>query len=73
MYHRRLFVQFLKSIIPDKYQQQLDTILKQTIHTYSRFIKGMVMVYLIVGILNSIGLLALGVKHAILLECFVPS
>lgn len=66
MYHRRLFVQFLKSVIPGNYQQQLDTILQQTIHTYSRFIKGMVMVYLIVGILNSIGLLALGVKHAVL-------
>lgn len=66
MYHRKLFVRFLKTITPGKYQQQLDNILQQTIHTYFNYIKGMIMVYLIVGILNSIGLFALGVKHPIL-------
>jgi predicted PurR-regulated permease PerM len=66
MYHRRVFVQFLKSVTPVKYQHQLDTILQQIIITYFNYIKGMILVYLIVGILNSIGLLALGVKHAIL-------
>ncbi len=66
MYHRKVFVQYLKSITPAKYQHQLDAILQQTIHTYFNYIKGMVLVYLFVGILNSIGLLALGVKHAVL-------
>jgi predicted PurR-regulated permease PerM len=66
LYHRKIFVQYLKLITPVKYQHQLDTILSQTIHTYFNYIKGMILVYIIVGILNSIGLLALGVKHAIL-------
>lgn len=66
LYHRKVFVQFLKYVTPAGYQQQLDNILQQTIHTYANYIKGMIMVYLIVGILNSIGLYALGVKHAIL-------
>ena len=66
MYHRKVFVQYVKLVTPVKYQQQLDAILRQTIHTYFNYIKGMVLVYLIVGILNSIGLIALGVKHAIL-------
>jgi len=66
MYHRKVFVKYLKLITPARHQQQLDTILKQTIHTYFSYIQGMVLVYLIVGILNSIGLFALGVKHAIL-------
>lgn len=66
MYHRQVFVQFLKSVTPVKYQHQLDEILKQTITTYFNYIKGMILVYIIVGILNSIGLLALGVKHAFL-------
>lgn len=66
MYHRKVFVQYLKSITPAKYQHQLDAILQQTIHTYFNYIKGMVLVYLFVGILNSVGLLALGVKHAVL-------
>jgi predicted PurR-regulated permease PerM len=66
MYHRKVFVRYLRLVTPEKYQHQLDTILQQTIHTYFNYIKGMVLVYLIVGILNSIGLFALGVKHAIL-------
>jgi predicted PurR-regulated permease PerM len=66
LYHRNVFVQFLQTVVPLKYKQQLDNILNQTIHTYFNYIKGMVLVYIIVGILNSIGLLALGVRHAIL-------
>lgn len=66
MYHRRILVQYLKSITPGSHQHQLDMILKQTIHTYFNYIKGMVLVYFIVGVLNSIGLFALGVKHPVL-------
>jgi predicted PurR-regulated permease PerM len=66
MYHRKVLVQYLKLSTPQKYQQQLDNILQQTIHTYFNYIKGMVLVYIIVGILNSIGLYALGVNNAIL-------
>lgn len=66
MYHRKIFVQFLHAVTPAKYQHQLNTILQQSIHTYFNYIKGMILVYLIVGILNSIGLYLLGVKHPIL-------
>lgn len=66
MYHRKIFVQYLKMVTPVQYQQQLDQVIQQTIQTYFNYIKGMILVYLIVGILNSIGLMALGVKHAIL-------
>jgi predicted PurR-regulated permease PerM len=66
MYHRKIFVQYLKLITPQKYQQPLDSILQQIIKTYFNYIKGMVLVYLIVGFLNSLGLLALGVKHPFL-------
>jgi predicted PurR-regulated permease PerM len=66
MYHRKVFVQYLKLITPAKYQSRLNTILQKTISTYFRYIKGMILVYLIVGILNSIGLLVLGVENAIL-------
>ena len=37
-----------------------------SIGTYYNFVKGMVVVYVIVGTLNSIGLLLLGIPHAIL-------
>jgi predicted PurR-regulated permease PerM len=66
LYHRKIFVEFLQRITPANYQQQLSNILKQTIHTYFNYIKGMILVYIIVGVLNSLGLWALGVEHALL-------
>ena len=66
LYHRKVLVTYLQLITPIENQPQLSAILQQTIHTYYNFIKGMLLVYLIVGILNSIGLYALGVQNAIL-------
>jgi len=48
------------------HQDHMEHILVRSVKIYSRYIKGMILVYLIVGILNSIGLLLLGVKYAIL-------
>lgn len=66
LYNRKDFVLFLEKLTGDNYKDRLHRILDQTILTYFHFIKGMAFVYLIVGVLNSIGLLALGIKHAIL-------
>lgn len=66
LYNREVFVQFLAKITGNRYSKQLKAVLSETIHTYFNFIKGMIMVYLIVGVLNSIGLMALGIPHAIL-------
>lgn len=66
LYNRGVFVQFLSRITGPTYRQQLPVVLQEVIHTYFNFIKGMMLVYIIVGILNSIGLLALGIPHAIL-------
>jgi predicted PurR-regulated permease PerM len=66
LYNRETFVRFLVSITGSQYRQQLKDVLDEVIHTYSNFIKGMLFVYLIVGALNSIGLLALGIRHAVL-------
>jgi len=66
LYGRGMFVRFLQQVAGEKYKDQLQAILHKTVHTYHKYIKGMILVYIIVGILNSIGLFALGVKHAIL-------
>lgn len=66
LYHRKTFVHYLQLVVPAKYHAQLNSILHETVHTYFNYIKGMIAVYIIVGILNSAGLLVLGVKHAIL-------
>lgn len=66
LYYRRNFVRALYQMVGPEQQSQLTVALNETVRTYFNYIKGMVLVYLIVGILNSIGLLALGIKHAIL-------
>jgi predicted PurR-regulated permease PerM len=66
LYNRKDFILFLEKTSGTNYYDRLHKILHQTIHTYFHFIKGMVLVYVMVGVLNSIGLLALGIRHAIL-------
>lgn len=66
LYNREDFVKALQKMVGDKYHAQLQDILGNTIHTYFHFIKGMIMVYVIVGILNTFGLMALGIEHAAL-------
>jgi predicted PurR-regulated permease PerM len=66
LYHRRSLVSFVKSVVPEVHRAEVDSVLQQTIHTYYRYVTGLVKVYAIVGVLNSIGLLLLGVDHAIL-------
>jgi predicted PurR-regulated permease PerM len=66
LYNRKDFVLFIEKAAGKIYNGKVHQVLQQTIHTYFHFIKGMIMVYIIVGILNSIGLLALGIRHAVL-------
>lgn len=66
LYHRRVFVQFLQRVVSSRYLPQLNMVLQKMIDVYFNYIKGMVLVYIIVGVLNSIGLLALGIEHAFL-------
>lgn len=66
LYYRHHWVKVLYRIFPDYEQQEIKDVLFLSIDTYYNFIKGMAIVYLIVGILNSTGLLILGVPHAIL-------
>lgn len=44
----------------------IQEIITETIHEYYKFIKGMLLVYTIVGILNSIGLALIGIPYPIL-------
>ena len=66
LYYRRLLVNVLYHIFPSEKKETIREILVETIHAYYNFIKGMLLVYLIVGLLNSIGLAIIGVPHAFL-------
>jgi predicted PurR-regulated permease PerM len=67
LYYREKWLNVLCEIMPSTSREQVRTNVRRAVATYYNFIKGMAVVYLVVGILNSIGLLLLGIPHAILL------
>ena len=66
LYNRSDFVLFLEKLAGKVYHDRLHQLLHETIHTYFQYVKGIVIIYFIVGLLNTAGLLALGIKHALL-------
>ena len=66
LFDRRRYVRALTALAGPSFQDILPDILHRGVHGFARFIIGMVKVYAIVGVLNSIGLLLLGVENAIL-------
>ncbi len=65
LYYRSMLVAFLYHLFPGSAANSIRDILPHVIHTYYDFIKGMGLVYLIVGILNSIGLAIVGIPNPI--------
>jgi predicted PurR-regulated permease PerM len=66
LYHRHHWVKVLYRLFPSERNENTKHILVLTIQAYFNFIKGMGIVYVVVGILNSVGLLLLGVPHPFL-------
>lgn len=66
LYSREKWLRVLILIFKDTKPEEVKQLLKETVHAYSNFIKGMGIVYFSVGMLNSIGLLALGIPHPFL-------
>jgi len=66
LYNRHLLVHVLYHVFPSEGKESIHEILIETIRAYYNFIKGMLLVYLIVGFLNSIGLAIIGIPHPFL-------
>lgn len=66
LYYRHQWLAILYRVFPHETKKEIRHILLLTIQSYYNFIKGMALVYFIVGLLNSIGLLLLGVPHPFL-------
>jgi len=66
LYYRAYWMKIVVRLFPTERKEGLYEIISLTITAYYNFIKGMGLVYLIVGSLNSVGLLLLGVPHALL-------
>lgn len=65
LYYRSLLLNVLYRLFPGERKESIRRILHLSVTTYYNFIKGMIIVYAIVGLLNTIGLLILGVPHAV--------
>lgn len=66
LYYRQYWMKVLGRIFPHERSESLRAMIALSIGAYYNFVKGMAVVYLVVGTLNSIGLLLLGIPHAIL-------
>jgi predicted PurR-regulated permease PerM len=66
LYYREYWMKVLGRIFAGEREEDLRRILLLSVETYFSFIRGMVVVYLMVGALNTAGLMALGIPNAIL-------
>lgn len=66
LYHREMFVRYLELVSGPENQNRLHSILHESVYSYFKFVKGNFYVYCIVGVLNVLGLFALGIEHAFL-------
>jgi len=64
LFYRAHWVYVLHRLWPDERRERLVEMLRLSVRTYYSFIKGMAFIYLIVGLLNSIGLFILGIPYA---------
>jgi predicted PurR-regulated permease PerM len=66
LYYRHKWMEVLYRIFPAEGRDRIREIVRLSIQSYYNFIKGMAIVYLVVGVLNSVGLYILGIPHAVL-------
>jgi predicted PurR-regulated permease PerM len=65
LYHRKMLLKAFLKLFPDYKSEEVGELISHAVHTFYDFIKGMILVYLAVGILNSIGLVIIGVPNPI--------
>lgn len=66
MIYRGKLSDFLKDLLPEIDKDKLNRVLHETVALFSRFIRGMALVYLLVGLLNTLGLWIIGVENPLL-------
>lgn len=66
LFYRRRLAEILFLLLPSISHEKITEVLRLSVNTYFRFVKGMALVYLIVGTLNSVGLWLMGVPYAFL-------
>ena len=67
LYYRNKFAMFVFKLIPEEKHAKINKILQDVSHVTKRYMGGIFIVVLILCFLNSLGLLIVGVKYALLL------
>ena len=67
LYYKTLIVNFVYEVFKEKYSQRVSEILRETKSAIQTYIAGLLIEMIIVSSLNSVALMILGVKYAILL------
>ena len=67
LYYKTLIVNFVYEVFKEKYSQRVSEILRETKSAIQTYIAGLLIEMIIVSSLNSVALMLLGVKYAILL------
>lgn len=65
LHNRELLVRFAMKLVPRDQAEGVKSTVTEVTGTYFRFAKGMLMVYLVVAILNTLGFLAIGLPNAL--------
>jgi predicted PurR-regulated permease PerM len=64
--YRRQLMEVVFHLFAAKEHDKVEEVIRLSINTYYNFIKGMIVVYAVVGTLNTAGLLLLGIPHAVI-------
>lgn len=64
LHNRETYIKAFSSLFSADMQSRLPQVLNAAVNTYFKYIAGMLQVYIIVGLLNSLGLMILGIENA---------
>jgi len=70
MYYREMYETFLKHVVDRKDHSQVDSLVAKIQEVVQNYLVGLILVILILAVLNSIGLLIVGIDHAIFFGVF---
>ncbi len=66
LFNRKKLVKFAMEIAPEDFKPGLDKVIQEAVIVFGGFIRGMVFVYMLVGLLNTLGLWLIGVENPII-------
>jgi len=70
LYFRKFLAEFMKRAFADHHREKVGNVMNKVKSVVQNYIKGMFVVICILAVLNSIALLSLGIRHALLFASF---